>query len=132
LVLLLFFGLIPVPVIFFGLIPVPVIFFGLVTTPLKTPIWSCYDPPYLFLVLLQSSVFGLITTPLFLVLLRDPLKWPSWTKSHQFSIYEKRRKRRDSFWFSEIFIGSTIDELPKTNKISPVFNIKHNMLFLWL
>jgi hypothetical protein len=30
-------------------------------------------PPYLFLVLLQSSVFGLITTPLFLVLLRDPV-----------------------------------------------------------
>jgi hypothetical protein len=37
-------------------------------------------PPYLFLILLQSSVFGLITTPLFLVLLRDPvlyryIKW---------------------------------------------------------
>jgi hypothetical protein len=66
LVLLLFlFGLIPVPVIFFGLIPVPVIFFGLVTTPLKTPHLVLLRPPYLFLVLLQSSVFGLITTPYF-------------------------------------------------------------------
>jgi hypothetical protein len=71
-----FFGLITVPVIFFGLIPVPVIFFGLVTTPLKTPHLALLRPPYLFLVLLQSSVFGLITTPLFLVLLRDPLYEP--------------------------------------------------------
>jgi hypothetical protein len=44
-------------------------------------------PPYLFLVLLQSSVFGLITTPLFLVLLRDPLK--SWKMRKWGSCYAR-------------------------------------------
>jgi hypothetical protein len=52
----------------------------------------------------------------------EQLRNSSWTKFHQFSIYG----------WDEIFIGSTIDELPKSNKISPVFNIKHNMLLLWL
>jgi hypothetical protein len=66
-----FFGLIPVPVKKIGLIPVPVIFFGLVTTPLKTPIWSYYDPLFVFgLVTVlrfwsyyDPPIFGLITRP---------------------------------------------------------------------